>query len=1529
MRFALPEFVRRHTRLLFAIVVAIATAASTTFAQLGSFDSSFDGELWGVRRNLVPANNGAPAGVLFVNGTLYVVDYANDTVIAYDAAGNVVAKPGAQWTTSDAASPVAGMELHALGGAVVNVNGTDRNALLISSESDNRVAAFDEAGAHLFTLRLARPATVSPMIWLTLGQVAMAPGSKFTFTTAPRSLTLNGRFAAGWYEGVQTGDTYSGAMVLSSATAFVARATEFDATPDAILTGNENAPAAPDPLRFFGVTFDNAGNLYALDAFTERLHVYGPTLERLFTFGTPIAGGGTAEFFEPWGLAYWPDASGGRIFVNDTYNSRILVYRPTDTAGSAPGVDSLQPASVIKGFAPAVPKLSLFAIAVDPATATIAVSDYADGEDGGQPRTVVLQQPRLAAFNLHVLDANNAVTNTICLGENYKVRFSLTVPPGKALVRRVTPELSVNGTLTTAAAVPAATYPSPLTLNAGEVATFTYSLTASANQDITLLAGATSSSTTDVIARGGFIYVADCAGETGPSTITATPNIPPQVSGWTPVRANQAYMVTLAADDADGIGTIEYRIEGANYTGDLPREVDFDGLQVVASVGVALPQYGRSTLRYRVRDGNGIWSPVQTLNVRPTLVVDRLTNENGAAEFRVGDPEGTGFTYSVTGLPPGASFATTTGQFSGVISFDAVNPYSSDPILSSGVYPVVITETAPGGATSSVGFTWTINHLNRPPIITNPPVVAGSLTINQGASFAMQINGMDPDGDPSVFSLHGRGVNEGHVLPSTVTIDPVTGLISGVFPLDADPAYDFSVSLAECGVQLPTPPCNVALLPGARQATFFDFRLEVLDVNQPPDIVNPGPKTNGEGDAVTLAIQASDPEGDLLSFVASGLPPGLSIARLDSETAVISGTVAWGSAGTYAVTVEADDHVNLPKRSVTFSWVITHTNRPPSLTIPDRLNFENQSVSGSVTATDPDATDTLTFSATGLPPGASMSSTGVLSGAFDYAAGGEYTVTVTVSDGNAQVSDTFLWTVLNVNRKPVLAAVPQFSTEGETVSVTLTATDPDNDVLTFNALSFPPDLSFNASTGVISGTLGFNSARVYTVGIGVYDGTSWTLGEFVWTVTESAPVVGPIANQHNLEGAVIALPPIPVSDPDGDLAFTFSASNLPPGLSINPLNGAITGTLPYTAVGSYSVSITVSDANGGVTVVPFTWTVENVNRPPDVVNPGQQTSSEGATVSRQTVASDPDGQTVTYSATGLPAGLTIHSTTGVISGTIEYSAAPSYSVTVTASDGSLLDSETFVWIVNNVNRTPSAADDAATVVQGQSVVVSVLGNDSTPGGLTLTVTSVTKPTTGTAVISADGQTITYIAAPATFIGTATFSYTVSNDEATAEAQVTVTVQSSNANPVCSAASGGEIWPPNHKRFYAAPITGVTDPDGDALTIQIDGVWQDEPLDSTGDGQFSPDARIENGTVWLRAERNGHGNKAPGDGRVYAILFTATDNKGGSCSGSVLWSVPHDQGQRSTAIQGNAQYDSTGALAGTRDKSQIHQKSPLP
>jgi hypothetical protein len=124
------------------------------------------------------------------------------------------------------------------------------------------------------------------------------------------------------------------------------------------------------------------------------------------------------------------------------------------------------------------------------------------------------------------------------------------------------------------------------------------------------------------------------------------------------------------------------------------------------------------------------------------------------------------------------------------------------------------------------------------------------------------------------------------------------------------------------------------------------------------------------------------------------------------------------------------------------------------------------------------------------------------------------------------------------------------------------------------------------------------------------------------------------------------------------------------------------------------------------------------------------------------------------------------------------------------------------------------------------------------------------------------------------------------------------IDACNRPPVCTAASASPstLWPPDHK-FRTVTIEGITDPDGDPLTVTIAGVFQDEPVNGKGDGNTAPDAaRGQGGSVLLRAERAGGG-----DGRVYQILFTATDPQGASCSFVVKVGVPHDQGAGRVAV----------------------------
>jgi hypothetical protein len=126
----------------------------------------------------------------------------------------------------------------------------------------------------------------------------------------------------------------------------------------------------------------------------------------------------------------------------------------------------------------------------------------------------------------------------------------------------------------------------------------------------------------------------------------------------------------------------------------------------------------------------------------------------------------------------------------------------------------------------------------------------------------------------------------------------------------------------------------------------------------------------------------------------------------------------------------------------------------------------------------------------------------------------------------------------------------------------------------------------------------------------------------------------------------------------------------------------------------------------------------------------------------------------------------------------------------------------------------------------------------------------------------------------------------------------------NRPPDCSAAapSVDKLWPANHK-LVDVDVLGVIDPEGDAFEITIDGIYQDEPVNGTDDGDTAPDGTgVGTPTAQVRAERDGEGN-----GRVYHIYFTAF-NEQGSCSAELLISAPLSV--KSIAVDDGPVHDST-------------------
>jgi hypothetical protein len=180
------------------------------------------------------------------------------------------------------------------------------------------------------------------------------------------------------------------------------------------------------------------------------------------------------------------------------------------------------------------------------------------------------------------------------------------------------------------------------------------------------------------------------------------------------------------------------------------------------------------------------------------------------------------------------------------------------------------------------------------------------------------------------------------------------------------------------------------------------------------------------------------------------------------------------------------------------------------------------------------------------------------------------------------------------------------------------------------------------------------------------------------TGANTVSVLSP-GDQASGVGGTVSLQ-VEAGDSASGQSLTYSATGLPPGLSIGPATGLISGS--PAGAGTFSVTVTATDTTGAHGSATFTWTVSAAPNTVSVISPGDQASVVGGTVSLQVEAGDStSGQSLAYSATGLPPGLSIGPATGLISGSP--AGAGTFSVTVTATDTTgAHGSATFTWTVS-------------------------------------------------------------------------------------------------------------------------------------------------------------------------------------------------------------------------------------------------------
>ena len=417
---------------------------------------------------------------------------------------------------------------------------------------------------------------------------------------------------------------------------------------------------------------------------------------------------------------------------------------------------------------------------------------------------------------------------------------------------------------------------------------------------------------------GGSSYAP--GGTTGVDTSGAGPSVTISYQPQGPA----AYLVlapasaTVEAGQSEAFTAVDYNADGASL-GDVTASTAFS----ISATGSCSANSCSSTQAgsYTVTGTYGQVTATSTLTVTPAAASVVTASAGNDQSTDVGQPFATSLVATVTdqyGNPvPGetVTFAVTGGDasFAGGTSTASVataaDGTATAPALTAGTSggPLTVTATD-AAANASATFDLTID---QPPAFTSAD--STTLAVGVHASFAVIASGFPA---PTL--------SESGTLPQGVSFDPTTGLLSGTPAQGAGGRYALTLKATN------------GIAPDATQAF-------VLTVDQAPAFTSTGSATFIVGVRSSFNVVATGFPSPTLTE-SGRLPAGLTFVDHHDGTATLSGTATAGSAGTYRLTIDAQNTTTDPDQS----FVLT-VNNPAST--PTATAVTSATVAATVTAT--------------------------------------------------------------------------------------------------------------------------------------------------------------------------------------------------------------------------------------------------------------------------------------------------------------------------------------------------------------------------------------------------------------------------------------------------------------------------------------------------------------------------------------------------------------------------------------------------